>query len=455
MLQFELKEYNTRLNAYIYLILRKLEKGVIRLVIYTIQPGDSIYTIAKKYGVSPQKIIDDNRLENAQRLMVGQNIAILTDNVNHTVAPGQSLYSIARSYGTTIAKILETNPAITDPSRIRAGQVITIPTTAEKLGTIVVNGYVFPSINRNTLANTLPNLTYVSIFSYQVRPDGSLIPINDTAIIETAREQKVAPLMVITNIKEGGSFDSDLAHTILTNEQVQNTLLNNVVQTLKSKNYYGLDIDFEYIYRTDRENYNNFVRKAVNTLHPLGYTVTTSLAPKTSAGQPGLLYEAHDYPVHGALVDHVILMTYEWGYTYGPPQAVAPVDQVEKVLQYATSVIPSEKILMGIPNYGYDWTLPYVQGSVARSLSNTAAVNLASRVGAKIQFDTKAQSPYFTYYENGKQHVVWFEDPRSIQAKLLLVDKYNLGGVSYWTVNSYFPQNWLVLNSMYNVQKVL
>jgi spore germination protein len=149
-------------------------------------------------------------------------------------------------------------------------------------------------------------------------------------------------------------------------------------------------------------------------------------------------------------------MTYEWGYTYSPPRAVAPLNLVEEVLQYAVTEIPSEKILMGIPNYGYNWTLPFVQGSAAQTISHTAAVNLALREGAEIQFDQEAQSPFFNYYDDqGREHEVWFEDARSIEAKLALVDQYNLGGVSYWTVNSFFPQNWLVLESMYNVNKVI
>ncbi len=432
-----------------------LWKGVISLVIHTVQRGDTIYSIATRYGIPMQKVIDDNQLENPERLVVGQTIVVITDNINHTVTPGQSLYSIARNYHTTVSAILIANPEITDPARIHVGQVIVIPAAEPKLGTIDVNGYAFPNINSNTLANTLPHLTYISIFSYQVRPDGSLAPIQDTPVIQSARQQRVAPLMVITNIKEGASFDSALAHTILTNEQVQNTLFDNIIKTL-GKGYYGLDIDFEYLYPSDRENYSRFVKKAVDTLHPLGYTVTIALAPKTSSGQVGLLYEAHDYPALGALVDHVILMTYEWGYTYSPARAVAPVDLVEKVLQYAVSVIPSKKILMGIPNYGYDWTLPFVQGSSARSLSHTAAVSLALRVNAQIHYDTTAQSPFFRYYDtNRRQHEVWFEDARSIQAKLKLVNQYNLGGVSYWTINSFFPQNWLVIESMYNVRKVL
>ncbi|MBE6830602.1 MAG: LysM peptidoglycan-binding domain-containing protein, partial [Ruminococcaceae bacterium] len=324
------------------------------MVIHIVRQGDSIYSLSRRYGVSIQKIIADNSLENTERLMIGQAIVVDADSVDHTVASGESLYSIARRYDTTVFRILSANPSITDPSRIRAGQVITIPLSTEKLGTIDVNGYAFPNINTTTLENTLPHLTYLSIFSYQVRPDGSLAPIQDTPLIQAAWNQNVGPMMVITNIQEGASFNSDLAHTILANPDIQNTLLENIVSTLNAKQYYGLDIDFEYIFPNDKNNYNSFIKKVVDRLHPLGYTVTTALAPKTSEGQTGLLYEAHDYATHGTLVDHVILMTYEWGYTYGPPRAVAPVNLVENVLQYAVSVIPSKKILMGLPNYGYD-----------------------------------------------------------------------------------------------------
>lgn len=188
----------------------------------------------------------------------------------------------------------------------------------------------------------------------------------------------------------------------------------------------------------------------------MGYTVTTALAPKISAVQQGTLYEAHDYPVHGELADHVIIMTYEWGYTFSPPMAVAPLNEVRRVLNYAVTAIPRRKILMGIPNYGYNWTLPYQPGTAAEAISNTQAVELALREGAFIQYDPIAQSPFFTYYdENGRLHEVWFEDARSILAKLTLANEFRLGGVSYWTINQYFPQNWLVLESVFDVIKVL
>ncbi len=425
------------------------------MVIYVVKPGDSIYSISQAFDVPASKIISDNQLDHPNSLVIGQTIVILTENKLHTVTRGQSLYSIAQSYGVTVDEILKANPQITNSSRIVPGQVITIPVQNEKLGTIDVNGYAFPNISNDVLKSTLPYLTYLSIFSYQVKPDGSLSAINDAPLIQMAREAGVAPMMVITNIKEGASFDSGLAHIILTNQQAQDALINNVLETLNTKNYAGLDIDFEYIFPADRENYNSFLRKLTERLRPRGYTIATSLAPKTSAGQKGLLYEAHDYAAHGSLVDHVILMTYEWGYTYGPPMAVSPIKPVKQVLDFAVTVIPREKILMGMPNYGYDWTLPYVSGSAAKTVSNTGAVDLALQKGAIIEYDAASQAPFFNYYSNGKRHVVWFDDARSVNARLKLVNQYRLGGVSYWTINKFFPQNWLVLNSLYNVRKVL
>ena len=133
--------------------------------------------------------------------------------------------------------------------------------------------------------------------------------------------------------------------------------------------------------------------------------------------------------------------------------AVAPLPNVRRVVEYALTEIPAEKIWLGIPNYGYDWRLPYQQGVTrATSISNQYAVSLAGRYGAEIQFDTTAQTPWFRYTdENGTQHEVWFEDARSILAKLNLISEYNLSGAGYWNMMRPFPQNWQILGSMYRI----
>jgi len=409
-----------------------------------------------EYGIPVDAIIAANRLTNPEQLVIGQAVVIPGDFFNYTVQRGQSMYSIARNFGIPLNTLIKFNPQISDPNSIRPGQTIIIHLPPPKGREILVNGFVFPSVSPNILQDTFPFLTYLSIFSYQVRPDGSLKAINDTGPVTAALNTDVAPLMVITNIEEGSGFSSELANDILTDTQVQNILLDNVIAVMKEKNYYGLIIDFEYVFPEDRQNLVDFISRAVNRLHPLGNKVSVALAPKNRANQKGLLYEAHDYPAIGAIADYVILMTYEWGYLRGPAMAVAPVDQVRKVLDYATGVIPSEKILMGMPNYGYDWTLPFVKGSAARILTNYGAVSLAAKVGANIRYDYVSQAPFFNYYDgDGKRHEVWFDDARSIAARLELVDEYDLAGVSYWTTNNNFAPNWVVLDSMYTVKKVI
>lgn len=427
------------------------------MIIHVVQPGDTIYSIASQYNVSPQKIIIDNELQNPNVLVPGQTLVINIPEITHVVQPGETLAQIAQKYNTTTVNLLQLNPFIDFADEIMPGDQITIRNREAKRGPISVLGYAYPNIDRTVLMKTLPYLTYLTLFTYGITKEGELINIEDEELIKIAKDFGVAPLMLISTLTEEGTFSNELAHIILNDPVVQNNLIENVLQTLREKGYYGLDIDFEYVLPEDEEAFINFIQNVNNRISPEGYVLFTALAPKTSANQPGLLYEAHNYPRIGAASDNSLLMTYEWGYTYGPPMAVSPVNKVREVLDYAVTEIPRDKIYMGIPNYGYDFTLPYVQGvSKADSLSNVEAVELAAKVGATIQYDEVSQAPYFIYYDNqGKQHRVWFEDARSILAKLNLFSEYGLEGVGYWNIMRYFPQNWLVVSNLYDIAKLL
>ena len=134
--------------------------------------------------------------------------------------------------------------------------------------------------------------------------------------------------------------------------------------------------------------------------------------------------------------------------------AVSPIGPVREVLEYAITEIPPGKIMMGQNLYGYDWTLPFVQGSVAKAVSPQQAIELAAKYNVPIQYDTKAQAPIFKYTAaDGKQHEVWFEDARSIQAKFDLIKELKIRGMSYWKLGLSFPQNWLLIQENFNVVK--
>lgn len=376
----------------------------------------------------------------------------------YVVQPGDTVYSIASMTGNTVEELLRNN-GLTPGSVLVPGQALVLAEQGEERTQkreISVNGYAYPYIDNEVLQKTLPDLTYVTLFTYGFTEEGELIGIQDEPVIGEAKEAGVAPLMLLSTLTGDGTFSNELASRIFSDEAARNRLFDQVLQTMGTKGYYGLDVDFEFILPEDRDNYVQFLTELKARLQPQGYPLFVALAPKTSGMQRGLLYESHDYPAIGAVADYVLLMTYEWGYTYGPPMAVAPLNKVKEVLDYGVSVIPKEKILQGIPNYGYDWTLPYVRGqSMARSIGNVEAVEIAMKYRATILYDETAQTPYFYYTdEEGREHVVWFEDARSIDAKLRLNESYPLHGISYWNIMRYFPQNWVVVNDKFRVRKV-
>jgi spore germination protein len=298
------------------------------------------------------------------------------------------------------------------------------------------------------------NLSYVSFFSYRVQPDGTLIPPRNEAALDTARKNNARPMMVITNFTEG-NFSPKVTRELFTRPGSQERLIRNVIDVMRKKGFTALNIDFEHLYPEDRERYNRFLRAIAPRLKREGYLLSTALAPKTSDAQTGAWYVGHDYAAHGRIADFVILMTYEWGWSGGPPMAVAPIPQVRRVLDYAVSVIPREKIMLGAPLYGYDWTLPYRKGGkFARKIDPVEAERIARQRGATVYYDETAQAPTFRYRDDqGKEHVVWYENARSMQAKFDLVKQYRLRGISYWVLGDRFPENWQLLRAQFNIRK--
>lgn len=373
----------------------------------------------------------------------------------YVVRRGDSLYSIARMYGTTVNAIQNAN-SLTDPSRLSVGQALVIPGSANPMLQMEVNGYAYPNISASVLNEALPYLTFLSPFSWQITPTGALTPIDDRRMISAAYAAGTAPLLTVTNIGEKGGFSSDIAHRLFTDQAVQDAFFANMLSVLRERRYYGVNLNIEYVYPFDRESYNGFLRRISEELHSRGYYLISNVAPKISDTQSGILYEAHDYAAHGRYCDRVVVMTYEWGYTYSAPQAISPVNRMRQVLDYAVTRIPSGKILMGFSNYGYNWRLPHRQGQAATVISNTAAQNLAAANYAEIRFDQRAQAPYFNYSDpSGVRHEVWFEDARSVRARLGLVSEYNLAGISYWTINFSNRAGFNVLESMYTVEKIV
>ncbi len=376
----------------------------------------------------------------------------------YVVKKNDTLDSIAALFMVSAEDIAYDNQ-IAAPYPLAVGQALLIPTEDEIVPKrrVRVNGYAYPYIRTDVLVETLPYLTTLSVFSYGFTASGNLIPpkTDDSRMIHEAWLQGVAPILVLTPFDQTGMFNNYLISEITHNMEAQQTLIDEMLLVMEEKGFAGIDLDFEYILPEDRVAYAEFVANVRAQASPKGYPVSVALAPKTSANQRGLLYEGKDYKLLGAAADSVLLMTYEWGYTYGPPMAVAPINKVREVVEYAVTEIPTEKIDLGIPNYGYDWTLPFVQGvSKARTISNVEAVQIAIENDVVIRFDQTAMSPYFRYEKDGVQHEVWFEDVRSMKEKFRLITDYNLRGMGYWQIMRLFRANWLLLADTFDIHRI-
>lgn len=423
------------------------------MTIHVVQPGETLYSIAGRYGTDPEQLRQANGVPENGALAVGQTLVIQEIRLFHIVQSGQTLASIARQYGMSQRALYRNNYWLSGTPQLQPGQLLVIAYQEEKIGGIFTNGYAYPFIRTSELSAVLPYMTYVTPFTYGITAQGGLLPLNDGQILSEAARLGTAPLMHLSTLTENDSFSSERAVQILSDPGRQDALITQMEEVIAQKGYRGVDVDFEYIPGTQREAYGAFIARLRERVAPL--PVLVALAPKTRADQPGLLYEGHDYELLGSVADYVLLMTYEWGYTYGPPMAVAPLPSVRQVVEYALSEIPREKIYLGIPNYGYDWPLPYRRGETkARSISNQRAVAIAVEQRAEIDFDAWAQSPWFRYTEGGVVHEVWFEDARSMSAKLRLVEEYGLHGAGYWDLMRPNPQGWTVLNALYDVEEI-
>lgn len=420
--------------------------------IHVVQPGDTMYRLAQQYGVPMERLLQDNQLPDPSQLVVGQTIVVQYPELTHTVRAGDSLYSIAQMHNTTAAQLLRNNPALQGRDLIYPGQVIVVKYASKPRGSLTANAYAYPSIDRDLLRATLPYLSQLTPFTYRF-DEGELIPLRDEALVSAALQSRVAPILHLSNLDEDERFSAQLAHDLLEDEEDQRDLIQNILRTVDREGYQGVDVDFEYVRAEDAEGYAAFLARLRQGLIPRGLPLIAALAPKTSANQPGRLYEGIDYHLIAQSVDFALLMTYEWGNVASPPMAVAPLPQVRQVVEYALTEFRPSQLYLGIPNYGYDWSLPYRPGSRARSLSNVEAVRLAWDRRAAIRYDEQAQAPWFRYVDDrGTEHEVWFEDARSIQAKLDLAFDYNLYGVGYWNLDRPFPQNWVVLNAMADIR---
>lgn len=421
------------------------------MLIHVVRPNETLEAIAAQYGVSPTLLSADNDVPPDGVLATGQTLCVRIPANTHTVSEGETLTSIGTRYNQSARQLYQNNRILGGRPQLYPGQTLVISYQDEPDSSSIANGYAYPFTDRAQLDADVPYLSHLTPFTYGIDSEGNLLDLDDEALRAAADRYGTISVMHLSTLTELGQFDTNRATTLLTDIARQVRLLNQIETTMTSKGYGGIDVDFEFLPGQLALAYAAFLTRLRERFAPQGWFVWAALAPKTSADQAGLLYEGHNYKAVSEAVDAVLLMTYEWGYTYGPPMAVAPIPNVRRVLDYAKTEFPLTKAMLGLPNYGYDWPLPYEQGvTMARSISNQEAIELAISYNIAILYDDRAQAPHFNYTDRmGTIHEVWFEDARSLGAKLSLVSEYGMMGTGIWNSTRPFAQTYVSLVSRY------
>lgn len=429
------------------------------MFIHTVVAGDTLRDIAARYGTSTQELLLLNELQDENILVTGLHLVVPAEAYlakSYTVRSGDTVESLARRVNLP-PQAFRSWLGMAQGRALQTGQPILLPERIQSKRTIEVNGYLIPEGTPNDsrmIQDIAQRLTYVTLFSYQARADGTLVGLKDNNALSAARQTRVAPLMAVTNF-DGNNFNTELAHTIMSNASLRKKLIDNIVRIARSRGFRGVNVDFEHMRPTDRQLYNDFIKEVAAAARGRGLSISIAMGPKTSDDPTASWMGAFDYRTLGAEVDFIMLMTYEWGWVGGPPMAIAPIDQVRAVLDYAVSVVPASKIMMGAALYGYDWALPHPEAGRAATISNKSAQNLAIAEQVPIEWSARSASPFFNYRDaEGRQHVVWFEDALSMAAKMQLVYDYGLRGVSFWLLGNESPQTWYLLRDAFTIRKV-
>lgn len=426
------------------------------MIIHVVQSGETIDSISEYYNIPVDRLILENGITNPDNLAIGQTIVINQPEILYTVKSGDTLESIARQYNTTPMEILRNNTDLADREYLYPGETLVISYQTNKTATFSTIGYLFSYIEKTVLKKTLPFLTYLSIFNYRITEDGEIVyTADDREIVDLARIYDVAPLMFVSTMSEEGVVNREVNYIILNNPSLQDRFIDNALDIMKIKGFYGINLYVENITFDNINTIAEYLKKAAEIFHSEGFKILITITPTVNVETSSTGFDKIDYSILTEFVDGVIFSSYDWAISYSYPNAIFPFNILIELLDYLVSIIPPEKIFLGVTALGYDWKLPYIPGATeATVISYNGAVQIAAEKSVPIQFNETAQSPYFYYMDiNGILHIVWTKDARSFDARARLIAEYNLQGLSLWTVMKFDAQMWSVINSQYYIQK--
>lgn len=287
----------------------------------------------------------------------------------------------------------------------------------------------------------------INLFWFELAPNGQIRrmkyakPVPDD-ILQTAHRKGIRVVATVANTDGWNNYEkgAQALHQLIATNAQREQLADHLVQFALANKMDGLDINFEVIKGSDRENFSRFMEVLSGKLHQHGKTLSVSAYPKTSdGGWDGP--KAQDWKRLGQVVDEFKIMTYN--YNTSTPGPGAPLSWLEQVIRYGESRMPAHKLYVGLPAFGYQWA----EDGSRSTVTYKKAQDLIKKHKPLVLHDINGE-PHFTYTENGQKYTVYFQDRSSLGKKIDVIAKNHpkVGGIAEWYLGAEDPAAWDVFN---------
>ncbi|GHV13343.1 glycosyl hydrolase [Clostridia bacterium] len=421
------------------------------MILYEAKQGDTVDNISRRTGVSADTIIRDNQLADTRFLAPGQYLVISDDQTEHVVRPGETLYTIAETYSIPYDALLAANPQFDDPSVIVPGDVVNLICDTDKPAVTTI-GFCHPDADIGILRSNSRGLTYLGVCGYRLDSSGKFIDANAGLIAGAANKFGTAPLINLSFTDEYGNYNDSIKHLMLNSAELQRNLADDGSEIYKARGFGGVIFDLGYVSPEYCDKATSFVNQSIRrirTLSPETAVILTIPMITNDAECAG-----YDIKTLNENCDFFNISTCSHKPT--EPGAFIYTEDLTNSVKYIASMVDPQKILIGISNFGYDYTVDNYTPMEINVLSSTCASEIAQRKNVEITHDIVSEQATFRYRDAAqREHEVWFESTRSRYAKMKLVQQYNLGGMSYWTVDVINTKNQIIQNSLYSTKKLI
>lgn len=467
-----IREYNNLQSNLIYVG----QKIYIPASFYIVQPGDSLYTIARTLNTTVESIVKLNNLKSVN-LYIGQSlkipfyseVVVKVDNASIRTGPGASYRELQKMAVSSKMSMVESRDNWyrvklhnDELGWILKGQVnFNVYWVEKPISTILgyytrEEGPALPSSYQSFVdnKNSIPEL---GLFLFRINPtDATKIEkfgdftdeyVNNIVLI--AHKSNVKVLATVHNLlyKDGGTnLAKELVSRMVSTPETRRAFIENILALLRKYNFDGVNIDIEDVYLKDSDKLSLFYEELYRRLKAAGFYVSAALPARVSDEPFNPFSDPFNYGRIGKALDEAVIMLYnEHGWPGSGPGPVVSIGWMERVIGYTITKMPRENIVAAVSVFGFNFNLTTGRNTY---VTYDMAVNLAKKYNKDIVFDERTQTPTFAYTdENGQNHEVWFEDTRSIKAKIDKAYEMGIKGIALWRLGMEDKEIWNMLKN--------